>query len=189
MTFDKYEEYIAFLKNKNVEIDDFKTGGGWKNSLGKELGNDFEIINPRMPNSANARYEEWKIWFNKMIPFIQDGAIMIGQSLGGIFLAKRLSEVSLPKKLKALILISAPFSAAAGESLTDFKLPASIENCVKQAEKIYIIHSKDDPVVPFDEAVKYQNAFPGAETIVFEDRGHFDQEAFSELAELIKSLG
>ncbi|MCK6462203.1 MAG: hypothetical protein L6Q29_00015 [Candidatus Pacebacteria bacterium] len=85
MTFDNYEEHISYLKNKDVEMDDFKTGGGWKNYLGKELGNNFEIINPGMPNSANARYEEWKIWFSKMTPLIQDGAIMIGQSLVGIF--------------------------------------------------------------------------------------------------------
>lgn len=52
-------------------------------------------------------------------------------------MAKCLSEMSMPKnkKLKALILISAPFSEATGESLVDFKLPASIENCGKQAEK------------------------------------------------------
>lgn len=88
------------------------------------------------------------------------------------------------KKLKALILISAPFSEATGESLVDFKLPASIENCGKQAEKNYIIHSKDDPVVPFGEAAKYKESFPSSEMIAFEERGHFDQEGFPELVEL-----
>ncbi|RJQ32314.1 hypothetical protein C4572_01170 [Candidatus Parcubacteria bacterium] len=188
MTFDRYEYYMSFLKNKDVEIDDFKTGGGWKNSLAKELGNDFEILNPRMPNSANARYEEWKIWFAKMSPFIEEGAVLMGQSLGGIFLAKCLSEISLPKKLKALILVSAPFDQAEHETLGDFGLPSSIDNCARQAEKIFLIHSKDDPIVPFSESAKYQKSFPTAELIIFEDRGHFNQETFPELVGLIKGL-
>ena len=53
---------------------------------------------------------------------------------------------------------------------------------------IYLIHSKDDPLVPFTQLKKYQQALPKAEAIVFENREHFNQETFPEIIELIKSI-
>jgi len=50
------------------------------------------------------------------------------------------------------------------------------------------VHSKDDPVVPFTQLKKYQQALPNAETVVFENREHFNQETFPEIIELIKSI-
>ena len=67
-TFETYKQYISFLKS--IEIDFEKmTSEGWKDTLGKKLGRGFEIVLPRMPNSFNAKYLEWKIWFEKMILF------------------------------------------------------------------------------------------------------------------------
>ena len=95
-TFDTHEEYISFLKNREASIEKFKTQKDWKNSLEKELGTDFEIFVPRMPNGTDARFEEWKIWLERMIPFLDDDVILVGHSLGGIFLAKYLAKNLFP---------------------------------------------------------------------------------------------
>ncbi|MBI4652949.1 hypothetical protein HY750_01725 [Candidatus Kuenenbacteria bacterium] len=67
-------------------------------------------------------------------------------------------------------------------------LPSSLEKFTKQGGKIYLLHSKDDPVVPFAHLAKYQQVLPNAKTIIFEDRKHFNQETFPEITELIKSI-
>jgi hypothetical protein len=51
-----------------------------------------------MPNPMNARYNEWKILFKKIVLLLDDNVILIGHSLGAIFLVKYLSENKFPKK-------------------------------------------------------------------------------------------
>jgi len=188
-TFDTYKDYISFLKNRKISLDRLKSHRGWKDTLQEELGENFEVLSPRMPNGTNARYKEWKIWFERIIPFFSKNVILIGHSLGGVFLVKYLSETDFPKKIKATILVAAPFDDSdREESLADFKLPSSLEKFAKQGGKIYLIQSKDDPVVSFGEIGKYKQALPNAETIIFNDREHFNEESFPEMIKLLKNL-
>ena len=87
-TFPTYEEYLHSLKTREITAEKFKLQKDWKESLQNELGEEFEVFNPKMPNGNNAVYEEWKIWFERMLGFLGDNAVLIGQSLGGIFLVK-----------------------------------------------------------------------------------------------------
>jgi len=96
-TFETRKAYVAYLKRYKLDIQKLKRGD-WKDSLNKDLGKTFEVILPRMPNASDARYEEWKIFFNKLRPFLRSGVILIGHSLGGTFLAKYLSQNRFPKK-------------------------------------------------------------------------------------------
>ncbi len=185
-TFEKYNDYINFLKSFEIDLDKFRRGG-WKDVLQTRLGGKFDVIYPQMPNKFNANYIEWKIWFEKILNLLGNNLILIGHSLGGIFLAKYLSENKVNKKIRATILVAAVFDET-GESLTNFRLPKSLDNFLNQSEKIYLIHSRDDQVVPFEAMGKYKKLLPKAEVITFEDRGHFNQEKFSEIVELIKKI-
>jgi hypothetical protein len=115
--------------------------------------------------------------------------ILLGHSLGGIFLAKYLSENKFPKKILAIFLISAPYEDKdADYSLCDFILPKSLSRLQKQGDKIFLYHSKDDSVVPFADLEKYKQAIPGAKAVIFKNKGHFDQAEFSELIRNIRNL-
>jgi len=186
-TYPSYDEYFTNLKNKDVKLERIKAARDWKDTLQEKIGDDFDVFVPNMPNKTNARYDEWKIWFEKIIDKLEDNLILIGHSLGGTFLAKYLSENNLSKKIKALILVSSPHDDKdLAEPLAEFNIKLSLKKLVKQCPKIYLINSKDDPAVPESELEKYKKELPGAEVIVFEDRGHFWQEEFPELVELIK---
>ena len=90
MTFKNKKDYFHFLKNRKVSI---KKRISWSDDfLKKSLGKNFKIIKPRMPLQDNAKYKEWKIHFEKHFPQLKNNIILIGSSLGGIFLAKYLSE-------------------------------------------------------------------------------------------------
>ena len=188
-TFDTFEKYVSYLKNSEIQIKNLKFKKGWKGNLTEKLGKDFDVLLPQMPNKTSAHFKEWKIWFEKIIPFLENNVILVGHSLGGIFLVKYLSENDISKKIKATILVSAPFDdEKTGRSLADFKLTSPLTKFAEQSGKIYLIQSKDDPEVPFENIEKYKKAFPQAETITFENREHFNQENFLEIIELIKSL-
>ena len=185
--FEKYEEYLSYLKNKEVTIEKI-TRNDWKDSLGKALGDEYQVLAPRMPNGQNARYSEWKIWFEKIVPLLDEPVILIGHSMGGIFLAKYLSENVLPKKITATFLVAAPYNAEMGESLVDFALTRDLTKLNEQVGKIFLYQSKDDPVVPFSHVEKYHKELPNATLRIFEDKQHFNQPELPELVEDIKSL-
>lgn len=176
--FSTYEQYIDFLKSAQIDLEQKKS---WRSTLPEALGEGFEVILPQMPNKLNAKYHEWKIWFEKYFPFLAGNIILVGHSLGAIFIAKYLSKEAFPPKIKATFLIAAPYTES------DFSLD-SLKKFEEQGGEIFLYHSKDDPVVPFSELEKYQKALPNAHVRVFEDRKHFNQEQFSELVEAIKSL-
>lgn len=185
--FDSYEEYITYLKAKEISLADLQYKD-WKHDLGEKLGEDYEIIAPRMPSGNNAKYVEWKIWFEKFIPFLQDEVILVGHSLGGIFLAKFLSEETFPKKIGGVFLVAAPFNTATQHSLGDFILNHDLQKLAKQAEQIFLYHSHDDAIVPFSNFEQYIELLPQANQRIFDHRGHMNQEEFPEIVQDIQSL-
>jgi len=186
--FKTYEEYLTYLRKKEFDLGRLRTGD-WKSSLAERLGEDFEVIFPRMPNWMNAKYQEWKIWLEKIIPFLQDEVVLIGHSMGGIFLAKYLSENDFPKKIRATFLVSAPYDDKDSEySLVDFALEGSLERFKKQEGEIFLYYSEDDPAVPFRNFEQYKKELPDATERIFKDRGHFQQEELPEIVQDIKSL-
>ncbi|MDB5244941.1 MAG: hypothetical protein JWN90_46 [Parcubacteria group bacterium] len=178
--FDTYEEYITDLKQKEVSIEGTRFTD-WKGNLQNVLGDSYEVILPRMPNSQNARYMEWKIWFEKFIPQLEEEVIFIAHSLGSIFLAKYLSEETYPKKIKATLLVAAPYNAPNDHPYVDFNILTDLSGLQRQGGEIIFYHSKDDQVVPFSNFERYQRELPSVETRIFEDRKHFNDATFPEL--------
>lgn len=191
-SFGKYEDFLQDLHTKTVR-DPFglEKGGIWAENLRESL-NDFELLMPRMPNSQNAKYEEWKIWFERYFEFLHDDAILIGWSLGGMFLAKYLSEEKIPFKIKAVYLLGAPSGEYTDESGCDCAgFLFSMENLVnitRQVEEVNVWHSEDDFVVPFEELELYKKSLPEAKVMTFSDKNHFLIPEFPELVNSIKSL-
>lgn len=187
-TFQTYEEYLDFLKSLDLKLERLRAKK-WHDSLGDVLGESFDVLVPKMPNKLNAKYAEWKIYFEKIVPLLDPEVILIGHSLGGIFLAKYLSENDFPKKIVATFLLAAPYDDQGKPySLADFALPGSLNKLTAQGGTIFLYHSKDDPVVDFSDMEKYQKALPQAKTKIFADRGHFLHVAFPELVENIKHI-
>jgi pimeloyl-ACP methyl ester carboxylesterase len=62
-----------------------------------------------------------------------------------------------------------------------------LKNVEKWVDKIFLYHSKDDPVVPFSHLAKFKAHLPKAEVSVFEDRAHFSQSEFPELLANIRA--
>ena len=186
----------------------------WKKWLSDWLSDHFDIIRPDMPNIMNAKYHEWKIWFEKYFRYIsslpkveqstfdrvisknsQDETsklILVGHSLGATFLVKYLTENLFPRHIDALHLISPVYddTGLKWESLGTFRFaPQALPHFHDQAKHIHIWSSTDDSVVPYDHSVKFHVNLVGSTLHTLHDRGHFvGQSHFIELfTELMKS--
>lgn len=181
-SFNTYEEYLKDLKKSKITLEGLR--GDWKIKLGDSLGKGFDVLLPKMPNSYNARYIEWKIWFEKIIPLLNKEVTLVGHSQGGIFLAKYLSENKFPKKIRVLILVAAPYIKT--PNIGDFALKKPLSSVAKQCKVIHLFQSKDDPIVPYSEVEKYKKELSNAHLHIFQTRGHFNQKTFPEIVEIIK---
>ncbi len=177
-----YDDYLAYLNEKVVDPNIIKNIR-WRQRYLESLGEDWQIISPQMPSPQNVKYIEWAIWFEKYIPFLQDGVVLVGHSLGVVFLAKYLSENTLPVKVSQLHLVAGIYGDTVKEKTFDFS--DDLSSIERQCESIYIYHSQDDMVVPYEHAGMYAKALPKAKLITFTDRGHFLQSEFPELMENI----
>ena len=188
-TFGTYDAYISWLTSFTPDFERMKTQG-WKDTLGEQLGDAYEVMHMKMPNSLNAKYLEWRIWFEKFIPVFQDDAIFVGNSLGAIFLAKYFSENEYPKKVKAIFLLAAPYgSVSPTDDPADFIPDKDMSRLAAYGNKVHLYHSTDDPVVPFSHLAEYQKHLPQARARVFDTLGHFNIAEIPELVEDIRALG
>jgi predicted alpha/beta hydrolase family esterase len=189
--FPTYDAYLSHLKNFQAEsVDYFKERRDWKSNLQEALGDDYEVLLPQMPCKGYARYLEWKIWFEKMFPFLNDGVILIGHSLGVSFLVNYLQHHGFPKYVLATFLVAGPYDKGDHRKMKEFMAPSAFMYFTEYAGQIFFYHSEDDPIVPFSELSKYRKHFDvgRVKMNIFETRGHFNQETFPELVEDIKSL-
>jgi predicted alpha/beta hydrolase family esterase len=189
MTFKNDRGYLRYLKTKRIKIQ--KKVSWATDYLDKELGKKFEIIRPRMPLQDNARYRDWEVYFKRHIPYLKDNIILIGSSLGGIFLAKYLSEHKFSKKILAVFLVCPPFdNTVVGEDLANgFKLKSNLSLLEKNSKNLYLMFSKDDDCVPVSHAEKYRNKLKNANVIIYKSKnGHFNISKFPEIVKMIKNL-
>ena len=153
----------------------------WYKNLEKTMQeNGFETFYPQMPDSQNASYKAWKESFEQdIVPKLTTENHLIGHSLGGLFLVKYLSETNLP--VKSLHLVAPAWDEG------DFTPTENWDKVNQNCESIYIWHSHDDAVVPFNEALKYQRFLPNSILFKMEDHGHLTQVEFPQLSEFIVS--
>ena len=192
---DSYSDHDAFLDDLRTRIPrdlpDLPKPKKWTETFRDDLGADYEVFMPAMPNSQNAQYEEWKIWFERHFDYLEGEVVLVGWSLGGMFLCKYLIEEEFLYPIKGLVLMAPPFEAIEGEAddCEEFAFDTDDLGILAQkVPKITFFHSQDDFVVPYEHALKYQAALPQSELVTFTDKNHFLIAEFPELISKIRSF-
>ena len=157
-------------------------------SLERALGDGYSILYPRMPNEADPHYWAWKTALLGQIDKLEDGAILIGHSVGGTILIHLLAEEPPKQRLGAISLIGAPFIGEGGwpsdemEARRDFaeRLPAGVP--------VFLYHGTADDIVPFGHLALYAKTIPRAVVRSLPGRGHQIENDLSDVARDIRSL-
>jgi uncharacterized protein len=188
VTFKSRKDYLDYLRNKKAKLgekvrwhaDSFKRG----------LGSDFEITKPRMPFQDDAKYDEWEIVFENYFDAMDDNVILIGSSLGGIFLSKYLSENKVGKKILAVYLVAAPFNdeLVSGEDLVGgFELGENLSLIEENCDNVTLMFSRDDDCVLIESADRYKKKLKNSKIIIYKSKGgHFQIDEFPEIVQMIK---
>ncbi|MFA5355364.1 MAG: alpha/beta hydrolase [Candidatus Paceibacterota bacterium] len=189
MTFKNEKDYLNYLRTKEVSTS--KKTYWAPGYLEKALGRNFEVIAPRMPLQDNAKYRDWAILFKRYLSLLKGKFILIGSSLGGIFLAKYLSENKLSKKALSVYMVCPPFDNTLPEEdlVGGFVLKNDLSLIEKNSRNIYLLFSKDDDVVPVFHAEKYRKKLSSnVHMIIYKSKnGHFNIPRFPEIVKLIKA--
>ncbi|HMP85041.1 MAG TPA: alpha/beta hydrolase [Candidatus Paceibacterota bacterium] len=189
MTFKNRKDYLKYLKERSIDLKGYKS---WTDEyLAEKLGRNYQIIKPRMPLKDNSRYEDWKIHFERYLPLLGKKFVLIGNSLGGIFLAKYLSENKLKTKPLGTFLVCPPFddTIPTEDLVNGFKLKSNISMLENNTEKLYLMFSENDDCAPVSHAEKYRSKLPNSKIIIYKNKnGHFKIAKFPEIVRLIKGL-
>lgn len=159
---------------------------------------NVEFIAPRFPDSANPSRAEWLKTVNKLIPEDVSDTYLVGHSLGGAFIMYLLQQWHGFMPFAGTLLVSAPFDGEDWrkdekrmERLKDFiDIPFSQINfsaILKKVEKGLMLHAKNDPIVPFEDAKKYKETL-GFDLISSETGFHFTGEFGESYEEVSQAL-
>jgi uncharacterized protein len=188
-TFPNHKNFLEHLSTLDIDLDRLRYKLDWKESLAQDLGNEYDVFTPKMPNASNAQYDEWKIWFENILPRMHKNIILIGHSLGGAFLTRYLSENKVSNNIKALFLIAAPCEAIGDEEyLGDFEVPKNNKPLSLQSNQIILFHSSDDKVVPVEQSKKLHALVKGSRLKILHNYGHINTEHFPELVDDIHNI-
>ncbi len=182
-TFDTYDHYINWLTTTSTFDPERYNARAkrWHRNLETFLPG-WVILRPQMPNEVNAQYNEWEVYFEKVIPYLQDKVVLIGHSLGGTFLLKYLATHELP--VQASVHLVAP---SFGVLHTSFDVTENLSIISSRVRSCTVHHSTDDMVVPYQESKEGVLHIHGAQLRTYTDRGHFLGESFPELINEIAS--
>jgi len=158
-------------------------------SLRQELGQDYEVRYPRMPDEEHPRYARWRTALEKEFGTLQDGAILAGHSVGGTILLKVLAERSSAREFGAIFLIAAPFVGDGGWSADDdLRIPPDLGARLPEGVPIHLYHGLEDEVAPPSHVALYARAIPQASIHRLRGRDHQLNGDLKEVAAAILSL-
>ena len=178
MTFPDHSSFLDYLRSREMSLEQSPI---WKDSLADDLG---PVLSVPMPCKENAQYDAWAIVFGRFLDLVEDDLVLIGFSLGGIFLAKYLSENDV-SRVKRVVLVAPPFDdTLSSEPLTNGFVLGDLSRL--SAYEVTMFFSSNDTVVPIEHAEKYRVAVPSAKVIVLDAADHFIQESLPEIIGLLR---
>lgn len=141
-------------------------------SLETELGSNYTVRYPPMPNEGDPNYPTWKAVLFSQFEALDDNAILVGHSIGGTFLIHAVAEHRPKRKWAAVILLAAPFFGEGGWPAEGTDPVTNFADELRPDVSVSLYHGTADNDVPSGHMKLYAKAIPHATTRVLPDRDH-----------------
>jgi len=154
-------------------------------SLRRELGDSYDVRYPRLPDEDDPRYATWSAAIRREIAALDDGAVVVGHSVGGTILVHALAERPPARELALIVLVAAPFVGAGGWPGDEFELPDDLGARLPRGVPVRVFHGLGDETVPPSHADRYADALPQALLYRLPGRDHQLDDDLGEVARVI----
>jgi predicted alpha/beta hydrolase family esterase len=177
----------------------FVQGGGgenvhdaWDNklveSLERDLGPDYEIRYPRMPDEDDPKFARWKVALRKELDKLDDRAVLVGHSIGATILVHSLAEVPPERPPAGIFLVSMPFVGKEGWPSDEIQPKPDLGVKLPRQSPVYLYQGSADETVPAKHAELNAKAIPQAVVRKLVGRDHQLDNDMSEVAADIRGL-
>ena len=146
-----------------------------------------EVVAPQLPDAENPDEQAWTEALLEEVKNVDDETIVIGHSLGGAMALRFLEAVEARSTPKACLLISTPWMIQSDKFRGFFMSELDFEVLMWKVSRFALLHSKDDDVIPFDHAQKYEKVLH-AKLHETEEAGHFKGESYPVMLKVIDEL-
>ena len=157
------------------------------NSLRRQLGDEYEVRYPRMPDEDDPSYAEWSVAIRRVTTALTDGAVIAGHSVGGTILINALAERSPERDFRAIVLIAAPFVGVDGWPGDEFETPHDLGSRLPHGVPVHVFQGLQDQTIPPSHANLYARAIPQALLHWLPGRDHQLNNDLTEVARTIRS--
>lgn|SRR5688572_113436 len=141
-----------------------------------------------MPDEADSKYAAWKAALKRQFDRLDDGAVLIGDSMGGTILILTLADEPPTLTSAGIFLIAAPFVGDGGWHGDDIKPLPDLGARPFKETPIYLCHGTKDETVPFGHVDLYAQTIPQAVVRRLSGRDHQLNNDISEVAADIQRL-
>ncbi len=158
---------------------------GWDSKLVASLEREVGAVRyPRMPDEANPTYAAWKPAILHELAALDEGALVVGHSLGGTMLVNVLADRPPKPRPGGICLIAAPFIGEGGWPSDELSPRTDWATRLPEIPLV-MFHGDRDETVPVAHLALYARAIPQARVHVIAGADH---QLNNDLREVARAL-
>ncbi|MEK9131134.1 MAG: alpha/beta fold hydrolase [Patescibacteria group bacterium] len=144
----------------------------------------FEVIAPKLPLEGEPEALVCIDALVKAVGRLDEKTIILGHSLGAVLALRYLEAAEAVSTPRAVILVGAPWQTKSEKVKAIFLSEFDYDVVAWKAKEFVIVHDKEDKLVPFDHAEKYQKML-NAELVETTGCDHFMESEYPILLQTI----
>lgn len=180
------KKHVLFIQGGGD--DGYEADAKLADSLKAALGNGYEVSYPQLQSDESVSDFGWPAQIGKQMNDIKGDVILVGHSLGASLTLKYLSETKVQKKISGIFLIATPWWSGDEDWVQGLKLQDDFADKLPANIPVFLYHSMDDEVVPFEHLSLYAQKLPQATVHEIRRGGHQLNNDLNLVAEDIRKL-
>jgi len=158
----------------------------WLQKTAEKLG--LAVYAPSLPDPLRPDLRKWIKAVRAQARTWGEETAIVGHSAGGI-LTLRLVEHEVAQRIGPVFIVSSPYAATLNvkQYVSFFRETIDWGLLRRKAVSYSVLHAKDDPLVPYDHAMRYAESLGGTFTLL-SNGGHLIGKKLPRLAKMLTDV-